>query len=193
MGIRDDHRARMRTEIQRAALDLVEANGLDATTVADIAARVGISERTVFRYFASKMDALVPGQQGLIDALVAVDSASPGPAGILDDLLAVCRTVFAHEVERHDFRRVARLMMREPDLVQAVVQQERELVASLSAVLTERGALRHLQSLLVAEVVTTAWRVAWQAFAREATEGRESDPLALFDEAVRELGGLFTH
>lgn len=191
MGIRDDHRARMLRDIQRAALDLVEQNGLDSTTVADIAARVGISERTVFRYYTSKVHALMPGQQGLIDALVAVESARSDPAGILADLLAASREVFASEVERRVFRRVSRLLIREPDLLQVVAQQERALVESLGAALQERGALGHLQSLVVAEVVTMAWRVAWKSFAREELEGRECDPLALFDDTVRELGGLF--
>ncbi|MEB8327162.1 TetR/AcrR family transcriptional regulator [Dietzia kunjamensis] len=191
MGVRDEHRARMLLEIQRAALDLVEENGLDATTVADIAARVGISERTVFRYYSSKIHALMPGQQGLIDALVTVESPRSDPAGILHDLLAASREVFAHEVERRVFRRVSRLLMREPDLLHAVAQQERVLVETLRTALTERGALPHLQAHLVAEVVTAAWRVAWQSFDREELEGRDRDPLSLFDETVRELGGLF--
>lgn len=190
MGIRDENRARMLREIQRAALDLVETNGVEATTVADIAARVGISERTVFRYYASKLDALMPGQQGLIDALVAVDGDRDDPAGILADLLAVTRAEFALEVSRHDFRRISRLLTREPELVHAVSSQERGLVEALTSALSGNGGLRHLQALLVAEVVTATWRVTWQSFAREESEGRECDPLGLFDDTVRELRGL---
>lgn len=191
MGIRADHRARMLHQIQCATLDLVEQNGLDATTVGDIAARVGISERTVFRYYTSKVHALMPGQQGLIDALVACETPYTSAAGTLDDLLAVCRDHFAREVEQRDFRRISRLMLREPELVRAVARQERSLVEALSAALVGRGALRHLQALLVAEVVTATWRVAWQSFARDQAHGLDSDPLALFDDTLRELGGLF--
>lgn len=191
LGIREDHRARMLHEIQRAALDLVEQNGLNATTVADIAARVGVSERTVFRYYSTKVDALMPGQQGLIDALVACESTHSTAAGILGDLLAVSREVFAHEVDQRDFRRISRLLFREPELVRAVAQQERSLVEALTSALVERGALRHLQALLVAEVVIATWRVAWRAFDRDEIDGAGSDPLALFDDTVRELGGLF--
>ena len=61
---------------------------------------------------------------------------------------------------------------------------------TLRTALTERGALPHLQAHLVAEVVTAAWRVAWQSFDREQFQGRDRDPLSLFDETVRELGGL---
>lgn len=177
-------------EIQRAALDLVEENGLDATTVADIAVRVGVSERTVFRYYATKVDALMPGQQGLIDSLVACKSTRSSAAGILEELLAVCREVFAHEVEQRDFRRISRLLVREPELLQVVAKQERTLVEALSGDLVERGALQHLGALLVAEIVTATWRVAWQTFARDDIWGHDPDPLALFDDTVNELNGL---
>lgn len=191
MGIREEHRVRMLQEIQRATLELVEEQGLEATTVGEIARRVGISERTVFRYYASKEHALMPGQQGLIDALTSVESTHVSADGILDDLLAVSRGLFSYEVEQRDFRRISRLMVQQPEMLRVVTQQERRLVEALSATLVRRGPLRALQALLVAEVVTATWRIAWQSFATEELAGVESDPLALFDETVRELGRLF--
>lgn len=191
MGIREEHRARMLSDIQRAALDLVEEQGLDATTVGGIAARVGVSERTVFRYYATKEHALMPAQQGLIDALVSAESTHLSAAGILEDLLAVARELFAREVNESDFRRISRLMVQEPQMLRVVTRQERGLVETLSAALVRRGALGSLQGLLVAEVVTATWRIAWQSFAQNELDGVDSDPLALFDETVRELAGLF--
>lgn len=181
----------MLSEIQRAALDLVEEQGLDATTVGGIAARVGVSERTVFRYYATKEHALMPAQQGLIDALVSAESTHVSAAGILEDLLAVARELFAREVNESDFRRISRLMVQEPEMLRVVTRQERGLVETLSAALVRRGALGSLQGLLVAEVVTATWRIAWQSFAQNEVDGVDSDPLALFDETVRELAGLF--
>ncbi|MDF9277935.1 helix-turn-helix domain containing protein [Arthrobacter sp. EH-1B-1] len=191
MGIREEHRARMLHEIQDATLDLVEEQGLDATTIGDIATRLGISERTIFRYYPSKEHALMPGQEGLIDALVACESTHTGVSGILDDLLAVCRKLFAQEVEQRDFRRISRLLIQEPELLRAVARRERDLVEALSAVLVQRGTLGFLQALLVAEVVTAAWRVTWQTFARDEFDGVDSDPVYLFDQTVSELGKLF--
>lgn len=193
MGIREERRVQMLREIQDAALGLVEEKGLDATTIGDIAARVGISERTVFRYYASKEHALMPGQQSLIDTLVGSESAHASASGILGDLLVVCRELFALEVEQSDFRRVSRLMMREPAMTRVVILQERKLVDALSAALVDRGPLERIQALLVAEVVTATWRVAWQSFARDEFDGVVSDPVDLFDETVRELGKLFPH
>lgn len=191
MGIREERRARMRREIQGATLDLVEKQGLDATTIGDIAARVGISERTVFRYYASKEHALMPGQQSLIDTLVGSESAHSTSSGILGDLLAVCRDLFAQEVEQSDFRRISRLMVQEPAMTRVVVRQERKLVEALSAALVGRGQLESIQALLVAEVVTAAWRVAWQSFARNEVDGVDSDPVELFEKTICELGKLF--
>ncbi len=45
-----------RAKIAGVALDLFERNGFDETTVEDIAAAVGISRRTLFRYYESKRD-----------------------------------------------------------------------------------------------------------------------------------------
>lgn len=191
MGIREERRARMLREIQDAALGLVEEQGLDATTVGDIADRVGISERTVFRYYASKEHVLMPAQQSMIDTLVGSESAHSSSSGILGDLLGVCRDLFAQEVEQSDFRRISRLMVQDPAMTRVVVRQERKLVDALSAALVDRGQLEPIQALLVAEMVVAAWRVAWQSFARAEFEGLDSDPVEIFETTVRELGQLF--
>ena len=48
--------ATSRQDVARAALDLFARQGYDATTVDEIAAAVGISRRTFFRYYESKPD-----------------------------------------------------------------------------------------------------------------------------------------
>jgi mycofactocin system transcriptional regulator len=42
--------------VSRAALDLFARNGFDETTMDDVAQAIGVSRRTVFRYFATKND-----------------------------------------------------------------------------------------------------------------------------------------
>jgi AcrR family transcriptional regulator len=65
-----------------AAVDLFIEQGYDATTVAQIAERAGVTRSTFFRYFPDKRDVLMAGQQTLSRLLAegiaaAADDASP--------------------------------------------------------------------------------------------------------------------
>lgn len=191
MGIRDDRKAATRGEIQRATLDLLETAGFEATTVARIADRAGISERTFFRYFDSKESAAMPGQGELVQALLA-HALHPAltPAQILHELIEVCRMHFAYEVEQQEFLRISRLVLREPGLLQGVARQELQLVTALRDSLVERKLLDQMRALLVAELIACTWRVAWQCFSQEESAGRDCDPAALFEKAVTSLGEI---
>ncbi|OYU37827.1 MAG: hypothetical protein CFE33_18420 [Pseudorhodobacter sp. PARRP1] len=58
-GLRDRQKARRRDEIIAAAKDLFTKSGIDATTMADIAAAAEVSAPTVFNYFGSKDGILI--------------------------------------------------------------------------------------------------------------------------------------
>jgi AcrR family transcriptional regulator len=59
LGLRDRKKARKRDEIIHAARDLFSRQGIDATTMADIAIAADISAPTVFNYFGSKDGILI--------------------------------------------------------------------------------------------------------------------------------------
>src|SRR5271165_360191 len=59
-----------RGRLEQAAMQLYRERGFDQTTVADIAARAGLTERTFFRYFADKREVLFWGARTLQDFLV---------------------------------------------------------------------------------------------------------------------------
>ena len=50
--------ARCARPVERAALELYSERGFEQTTVAEIAARAGLTERTFFRHFADKREVL---------------------------------------------------------------------------------------------------------------------------------------
>lgn len=67
-----------RVRLVVAALDLFTEQGYDATTVAQIAERAGVTRSTFFRYFPDKRDILVAGQETLSHLLTeGIEAASP--------------------------------------------------------------------------------------------------------------------
>jgi len=60
-------RERTREALREAALRRFVADGYDATTIADIAADVGVTTRTFYRYFASKDEVLFADYEARLD------------------------------------------------------------------------------------------------------------------------------
>lgn len=54
LGIRDAHKELTRERILEAAVELLNNEKLDALTNADVARKAGVTERTVYRHFASR-------------------------------------------------------------------------------------------------------------------------------------------
>lgn len=70
MGLRETKRADTLARIHDVAFELVNANGLTATTVDNIAEAAGLSRRTFFNYYATKEDAIL----GLTPICVTADA-----------------------------------------------------------------------------------------------------------------------
>src|SRR6266436_4734825 len=67
-----------RGRLEQAAMELYGKRGFDQTTVAEIAARAGLTERTFFRHYADKREVLFGGSEMLAERLVtAVDDRAP--------------------------------------------------------------------------------------------------------------------
>ncbi len=71
-----------RGRLEKAAYELFLERGYEQTTVADIAERAGLTERTFFRHYADKREVFFGGSSALQDELLrALDAAAGRTAG----------------------------------------------------------------------------------------------------------------
>jgi AcrR family transcriptional regulator len=137
-----------RGRLEQAAYELFRDRGYKETTVADIAKRAGLTERTFFRHYADKREVLFGGAAVLQSELLrALDDLPPG----ISTFEAVRTAVEAVAKVMHGRRDLARERQR---IVSAHTDlQERELIkrATLTATLAEalkrRGAPEPAASL----------------------------------------------
>jgi AcrR family transcriptional regulator len=71
-----------------AAVDLFTEQGYDATTVAQITERAGVTKSTFFRHFSDKRELLVAGQETLSRLLADGITEAPASASPLDAVAA---------------------------------------------------------------------------------------------------------
>ena len=78
----------VRERLLLAAVDLFTEQGYDATTVAQIAERAGVTRSTFFRHFSDKREVLVAGQETLSRLLVEGIAEAPADASPLEAVAA---------------------------------------------------------------------------------------------------------
>src|SRR3954449_12783834 len=77
-----------RGRLIQAAIDLFAEQGYDATTVAEIAERAGLTKRTFFRYFTDKREVLFSGSEELERIWLQALSATPTDTSPLAAVIA---------------------------------------------------------------------------------------------------------
>jgi AcrR family transcriptional regulator len=113
----DRRRRLVRADIGRVAIDLFAERGFDAVTVDDIAAAAGISQRTFFRYFATKDEVVLDYERRLLERLVTVVAERPaveGPVTALRNAYLVTSQVAPEDRER--VVQLGRILAAAPDL-----------------------------------------------------------------------------
>jgi AcrR family transcriptional regulator len=151
-----------RGRLEKAAMELYVERGFDETTVAEIAKRAGLTERTFFRHFADKREVLFAGAAMLQDLFVAAVVDAPSDLAPVDTAMAGVVAGGALIGERPAFSR------QRYEIIAANAElQERELIklASLSAALAgalrRRGVPDHGASL-AAEVAIAVFKIAFE-------------------------------
>src|SRR3954451_8728917 len=94
-----------RGRLEQAALELYRERGVEQTTVAEIAERAGLTERTFFRHFADKREVLFGGQATLRELFVSSVAGAPEGTTPLDAVAVALDAAAGLLEERHDVAR----------------------------------------------------------------------------------------
>jgi AcrR family transcriptional regulator len=155
--------------LQQAAFELYTERGYDQTTVAEIAARAGLTERTFFRHFADKREVLFAGGDRFRATLVDPVDAAPPSVAPLEAVTAGIEAVGAVFPALELVRARQALILANPEL------QERELIklASLATALGEALRRRGVQGTaaeLAAETGVTVLQIALTCWIEDPAE-----------------------
>jgi AcrR family transcriptional regulator len=178
-----------RGRLEQAALALYGERGFENTTVAEIAERAGLTERTFFRHFADKREVLFGGGSALQELIVSAVANAPASLAPIDAAAAgleAAGTQFFVQERREISRQRQTVIASNPEL------QERELtkLAALSAAIAEalrRRGLGDPAAGLTAEVAIAVFRAA---FERWIDETKDHDFPQLVRESLDQLKTL---
>jgi AcrR family transcriptional regulator len=173
-----------RGRLEQAALELYGERGFEQTTVAEIAERAGLTERTFFRYFADKREVLFAGAVTLQESLVSAVASAPESVPPIDAVAAALEAAGLLLQQRREYAR-----QRQAVIAANASLQERELIklAALAAALADalrgRGVTDPAASL-TAEAGIAVFKVA---FERWVSDTGQQDLPQLMREALDEL------
>jgi AcrR family transcriptional regulator len=175
--------------LQRAALELYAERGFENTTVAEIAERAGLTERTFFRHYADKREVLFAGGDEFQDLVIGAIADAPSSLSPIDAAGLGLDAAAAMLQERRAFAR-----RRQAIIAANAELRERELIklASLSAAIADtlrRRGLDDPAASLTAEVAIAVFRVAFDRWieATNADDLREIIRQSL-DELKTQMG-----
>jgi AcrR family transcriptional regulator len=140
LGLRERRKLRTEQDLLRSGLQLFLTRGYGATTVADIVQAVEVSERTFFRYFASKEELVLrPIREASAVFLAEVEGRPPGEEP-LRALREAGRSVL--RVMTRDgadgYLSALRVMCTDPDALAAALRLATEEQRQLSEILRAR-------------------------------------------------------
>jgi AcrR family transcriptional regulator len=161
-----------RGRLENAALELYGERGFENTTVAEIAARAGLTERTFFRHYTDKREVLFWGAGALQELLVNAVADAPAGASPLDAVAAALETAGAMLQQRREYARqrqaviAANTELRERELIKLA-----SLAAAIAGTLRGRG-VKEPAASLTAEAGIAVFKVAFERWVNDTT-GRD--------------------
>jgi AcrR family transcriptional regulator len=154
--------------LERAALALFLERGYDATTVAEIADRAGLTKSTFFRHYADKREVLFGGQDILSELFADAIRTAPPSATAADCLAAALESAAAvFTADRHDFapQRLV-VIAANGELQERQLLKRAHLAAAMTGALRARGT-DETAARLAAEIGVLAVSTAFVRWAAE--------------------------
>jgi AcrR family transcriptional regulator len=151
--------------LQQAALELYRERGYDQTTVAEIARRAGLTERTFFRHFADKREVLFAGSGPLQERLVRGIGEAPdglAPIDVVGATFESAAEVFGERSTMAGLRQA--VVAANPELRERELIKLAALAAALADALRERGVADPAASL-AAEAGVAVFKIAFGRWA----------------------------
>ncbi|WP_406376120.1 TetR/AcrR family transcriptional regulator [Streptomyces sp. NBC_00647] len=179
-----------RGRLERAALELYVERGFERTSVAEIAERAGLTERTFFRHYADKREVLFAGSSALQEVLVGAVAGAPEPVTPMEAVAAALEAAAGVLQERQEHAR------RRQAVIDANTElQERELIklASLSTALADALRQRGVDDAtasLSAEVGIAVFKIAFRRWVEQDQQGRRDRHMDLSQFIGESLAGL---
>ena len=168
-------------------MELYRERGFEPTTVAEIAKRAGLTERTFFRHFADKRDVLFGGAGALQELMVSAVAGAPESAKPIDAVAAGLEAAASILQERRQFARQRQsIIAANPELREREVMKLASLSAALAQTLRGRGVEDPVASL-TAEIAIAVFRIA---FERWVGSDNERDLPELMHKTLGELAAL---
>lgn len=155
--------------LQQAAFDLYTERGYDQTTVAEIATRAGLTERTFFRHFADKREVLFDGGDRFRASVVDPIDEAPASATTLEAVTAGIGAAGSVFPAVQIVRRRHALLLANPELQERELIKLADLATSLRLALRRRG-VPDIAAELAAETGITVLRVALARWINDPTE-----------------------
>jgi AcrR family transcriptional regulator len=170
-----------------AAVDLFTEQGYDATTVAQIAERAGVTKSTFFRHFPDKRELLVAGQETLGKLLAEGITEAPAGASPLEAVAAGLERASSAmgQANREFGRRLKAAVASSTELQERDALKSVGLAAAMTAALIGRG-VPDPTAHLAAELGVLAFKLGYAQW----SEGDRDDGTGLAEHALAALDDL---
>jgi AcrR family transcriptional regulator len=170
-------------------MQLYRERGFEQTTVAQIAERAGLTERTFFRHFADKREILFAGGRELQELVVGAVASAPESATPLDAAAAglhAAGTMLEQQRGRRFARQRQRIIAASPELRERELHKLAAMATGVAQALRERG-VRDPGASILGEVAIAIFRIS---FERWVADSRGPELTELMRQGLTELRAL---